>query len=271
MGSWVAACRLLPSLATRKGFAQAPAVARCPKNQQLYLFILRGYAFIIPFTCLVCEPLGRTSLIWPIKFSLQPLLITSDENWDHPLTSGLEEGDLKQPFKCHKTCDWITNTNASHYRAGCKIQAAICTISLVLSRYHPSAKVTHQAVTISSPVNTPALYTLLPTCTQLLNCCLLGLWGYEYASARQKGCQNNTSSFSHASQTPVCLWPAKSCCWWWSEAFVTSYFWESLQTALAFQRGATWGGCWSLAPQRLLPGYKALRDSRRTWCAWIAK
>lgn len=63
MGSWVAACRLLPSLATRKGFAQAPAVARCPKNQQLYLFILRGYAFIIPFTCLVCEPLGRTSLI----------------------------------------------------------------------------------------------------------------------------------------------------------------------------------------------------------------
>ena len=97
----------------------------------------------------------------------------------------------------------------------------------------------HQAITINikSPVSTPALHTLPPTCAQLPNCCLLGLWGYEHASARQKGCQNNTSPFCHASQTPVGLWPAKNCCCWWSEAFLTSHFWESLQTALAFPGG----------------------------------
>lgn len=52
----------LPRL-LEEGSAQALAAACCPKNQQLHLFILRGYTFIILFTRLVCEPSGCTLLI----------------------------------------------------------------------------------------------------------------------------------------------------------------------------------------------------------------
>lgn len=131
----------------------------------------------------------------------------------------------------------------------------------------------HQAIAINinSPVSTPAFHALLPTCARLPNCCFFGLWGCEHASARQKVARITSLLFAMPLQTPAGLWPAKNCCCRWSEAFLMSHFWESLRTALAFQGGVGGDGCWSLAPQRLLPGYAVLRDSRGTLCAWIVK
>lgn len=105
-----------------------------------------------------------------IQFPLQPqgrehhfLLLTYHENWDHSLISGLGEWVLKQSSKCHETRNWITNTNVSRHRPGCKIQTMICTISLMLFRCHLSAKVTTRlSPLILTPHLAPLLCTLFP-------------------------------------------------------------------------------------------------------------
>ena len=60
---WLPAGSCLPQL-LEDSFAQAPAVTRCPKNQRLYLFVLRGHIFIILFIRLVCKPSGCTLLLF---------------------------------------------------------------------------------------------------------------------------------------------------------------------------------------------------------------
>lgn len=60
---WLLAGSSLPQL-LQEGFAQTPAVKCCLKGQQLYLFIMRGYTFVILFIRLVCEPLGCILLVF---------------------------------------------------------------------------------------------------------------------------------------------------------------------------------------------------------------
>lgn len=145
--SWAPACKLFPSPAAARGLCTSSSSYMLPWKSAVVFVHYEGL-----YVCHSSHSPGLWALgvhSVSIQFSLQPqglehhfILITSHENWDHPLISGLGEWDLKQPSKCHEAREWITNTNSSCHRSGHKIQIAICTISLLLFRSRLSSKVT---------------------------------------------------------------------------------------------------------------------------------